>query len=445
MTDIADGFEYVLTPVSDTTIAVEMVVDQNCENTASSQASIIVNLPPMTELITTISSCNTDQNNDPTTLNLNDLILSGDATGTWVDLDASGATGTLPNLDFDGVTAGDYTFEYTTAAAQAPCENVAYTVIVTVLDCSCPDVSIAAAGPFCNDAAVLDLATITTTTEAGTWSITDAPASSTATIADNTFNGNGSVAGDYELTYTLTEIPPVGCPPSASQIISISEVVSAGTIVDTIRVCNDGTDLNLLDALEGETIGGTWTDVSASPATGFFNDGILTTENLASGIYNFVYEVAANAPCVNDNIEIVVEIDAPVEAGTLLQNMGVCDGDNMLVNLFDLIEGYDLGGTWVDVSTSPANGFDAIGELTTNDLAVGNYTFSYEVSSNGICANDAVLVAVNLNETPIADAGETSILTCDEPTAMIGGNSSVGENIAYLWSGTVEDSIAAMT
>ncbi|MGB0932187.1 MAG: hypothetical protein ACPGVB_15495 [Chitinophagales bacterium] len=237
-----------------------------------------MNLPPMAELTAETSICNTDQNNDPTILNLNDLILSGDATGTWIDLDASGATGTLPNLDFNGVTAGDYTFEYTTAAAQAPCENVAYTVTVSALDCSCPDVSISGAEPFCNDAAILDLATITTTTEAGTWTIANAPTNSTATITDNTFNG-----------------------------------------------------------------------------------------------------------------------------------------------------------------------FDALGELNTSALTIGNYEFSYQVSSNGICANDEVLVAVNLNETPIADAGETSVLTCDEPTAMIGGDSSVGANIAYLWSGTVEDSIAAMT
>ena len=148
LTDIPDGFEYVFIPSADTTIAVEMVMGQNCENTASSQATIEVNLPPMSELTAEVSICNTDQNNDPTTLNLNDLILSGDATGTWSDVDASGAIGTLPNLDFNGVATGDYTFEYTTATAEAPCENVSYTVTITVLDCSCPDVSIAPAGPF---------------------------------------------------------------------------------------------------------------------------------------------------------------------------------------------------------------------------------------------------------------------------------------------------------
>ena len=292
----------------------------------------------------------------------------------------------------------------------------------------------------------MDLATITTTIEVGSWSITNAPTNSTATITNGTFNGNGSPGGEYELTFTLSEVPPVGCPSSATEIITISEVVTAGTITDTIRICNDGSEVNLLEVLQGETLGGIWTDVSINPAVGFFNEGILTTENLPSGIYNFVYEVAANAPCANDSEEIIVEIDTPVEAGILLQNLEVCEGEDAVLNLFDSIEGYDVGGTWVDVSVSPANGFDVVGELNTSALTVGSYAFSYQVNSNGICANDELIVAVNFNETPISDAGETSVLTCNEPTAVIGGSaSSVGENMAYLWSGSVEDSTAAVT
>ncbi len=446
LTDIPNGFEYVLTPTTDTTIVVEMVTDQNCENTASSQATIEVNLPPMAELTSEMNICNTNQNNDPTTLNLNDLITGGDATGTWVDLDASGAIGTLPNLDFNGVTAGTYTFEYTTATAQVPCTNVSYVITVQVNDCSCPDVSTLGAGPFCNDNATLDLATITSTSELGTWTITNAPANSTATITDNTFNGDGSVAGDYELIFTLTETPPAGCPTNSVQTISIAAVVSAGTISEAIQICNDGVELDLLEQLIGATIGGNWTDVSANPAAGFFNEGVLTTENIPSGTYNFVYEVAGDAPCLGDSEEVVVEIDNPVSAGSLLQNVALCEGADSTVNLFGLIENFDLGGTWTDVSPSPASSFNSNGELTANDLDSGIYLFEYTVNSNGICANEQVAVEVRMDETPIADAGETSLLTCDEPTAMIGGaGSSTGASIVYLWSGNVEDSIAATT
>ena len=132
--------------------------------------------------LTSGAICNIDRNGNVTTLDFRMLIAAGDDSGTWSDLDNSGATGTFPVLDFSGLTPGTYNFEYTTGAAQMPCQNVSFRTTVEVLDCSCPPIATGAAGPFCNDDAVLDLSTITLTTEVGSWSITNAPANSSATI-----------------------------------------------------------------------------------------------------------------------------------------------------------------------------------------------------------------------------------------------------------------------
>ncbi|MEZ4950960.1 MAG: hypothetical protein R2784_16490 [Saprospiraceae bacterium] len=46
-----------------------------------------------------------------------------------------------------------------------------YIVTITVSDCSCPSVMTALPVDLCNDAAILDLTTITITNEPGRWSI----------------------------------------------------------------------------------------------------------------------------------------------------------------------------------------------------------------------------------------------------------------------------------
>ena len=76
----------------------------------SGEASITVNsvLPPETELQSNLEICNTELSGS--TLNLYDFIIAGDMNGSWEDLDDSGAFGLLSDLNFDGVSAGDYNF-----------------------------------------------------------------------------------------------------------------------------------------------------------------------------------------------------------------------------------------------------------------------------------------------------------------------------------------------
>ena len=441
---IGDEFRGTDSPAGDYELTFTLSQTPPAGCPSSSMQTITLIAPPAATVTTAGEVCNTTLNGDPTSLDLSALVTGGDLNGTWTDLDNSGAVGTLPMLDFENITPGDYRFSYTTSSAQAPCSEQTYETTITVRDCACPSVTTAPAGPFCNDDATLDLSTITVTSEFGSWAITDAPTGSTASISSNTFNATGSPAGNYELTFTLSQTPPAGCDNSSSQIITISETVSAGQGPGTIQLCNNENDINLFDELTGETSGGTWTDVSTTPATGFFNNGILTTRNIPSGTYRFVYEVTTTAPCTDDSEEIIIEIDNPVNAGDLIRNLDFCEGTDTIVNLFDLIANNDLGGMWIDVSQSGSFGGGT--DVSTANLNIGTFQFRYEISSNGICPNDDVTVEISMNESPIADAGETSELTCDDRIADIGGNSSTGANIVYQWSGgMVDDPTAAMT
>lgn len=82
------------------------------------------------------SACS-DEDNGPTILDLDDVILGQDA-GAWVFTSGPVANFNIPNnniLDFEGAVDGDYLFTYTTSGAQAPCLNESSMITISVNDC----------------------------------------------------------------------------------------------------------------------------------------------------------------------------------------------------------------------------------------------------------------------------------------------------------------------
>ena len=189
-------------------------------------------LPPSAQLQTTASLCNTQAGGS--VINLYDLVLSGDTNGSWQDIDNSGAAGLFNHLDFNNVSAGDYRFKYTTNSAIAPCPEATYQVVVTVIDCTCPDVFFLNAAPLCNAGDVLDLTTIENTTEPGTWSMIQTP------VGNNPGKLNGTVfdatAGDpgvYIFQFGLQNQPPPGCAVDYQVSVNVDPAVDAGVALAT--------------------------------------------------------------------------------------------------------------------------------------------------------------------------------------------------------------------
>ncbi len=106
----------------------------------SSTQLIEVHAPPILNLSSGITVCNVAV--EGSVVDLSQLIINGDLGGVWTDNDNSGASGTLPVLDFDGLAPGAYTFSYTTTSAEAPCEDVSASTLVIVEDCSIKNVLI---------------------------------------------------------------------------------------------------------------------------------------------------------------------------------------------------------------------------------------------------------------------------------------------------------------
>mgnify|MGYP000094304087 CR=1 FL=1 len=106
-----------------------------------------------------------------------------------------------------------------------------------------------------------------------------------------------------------------------------------------------------------------------------------------------------DAFCDSDAVEVIVNIDDPVDPGTS-STLDYCN-DSLPVsnfNLFDELGGLkDNTGTWAGpIATSNGNlGTVNISTLTT----AGNYVFTYTVPSNGVCPDGVSTVTVIVHET----------------------------------------------
>lgn len=320
---LGGSFSKIVTPSLSTIYSLISVSDGNspaCSTTLTDSVEIAVGQPAAATIQLQKAICNNGLFGS--IVDFKTLILSGDATGFWVDLDGSGAVGNLPVLNFEGITPGNYSFEYTTAAAEFPCPQLVFLVEITVNDCPCPSVATTSPAPLCNDGGGLNLSSITTTTAPGVWSVTNGPSANPVTISNNFLDATGATAGVYELTFKLQPAPPVGCPAFSTQLLTVAEAAFAGTAGQPAAYCvgeDWGIDLfQLFD--DAPDLGGFWTETSVIPTvSGAFlaAQGQLLTKNLAAGLYKFTYKINGTPPCpaAAETVSVVIFANPTADAG----------------------------------------------------------------------------------------------------------------------------------
>ena len=391
---------------------------------AVSEVSITVVAPPSATIDPlTATVCNGATGSGPN-LNLDDYV-TGD-TGIWADTDGSGASGTMPDLDFTGVTPGNYTFTYTTNTAVAPCTDQSYTLQVIVQDCSCPSVALIVPPDLCSDAGILNLDDLldVSVTEPGTWTIesTPQPPSTPAFIEGDgiTFNGTNADAGAYVIRFTLNNTPPTGCPEFAEQTINIYAPPYAGED-NTLNVCNN-TDqtMDLFTLLGGAPdIGGTWTLNTSSdvPDVNAFDNtnGIFNPLEHSSGTFIFDYELTATPPCQNDvaSLTIIVDEMPTAQLDTPPSLCNTTDGGS-IIDLSTLIISESQSGTWSDTDNAAGAGASVnFPNIDFNGVVPNTYTFTYTIQSIlGNCPPQDFTITINVEDC------ECPSLTLDTPPVI---------------------------
>lgn len=280
----------------------------------------------------------------PEEIDFSDLVIAGDASGQWTDLQGSGAVGMLPTLSFSDVAPGNYTFLYSTSSAQPPCIDKNYATIITVLDCQCPQFEniLACAGEGDIDLLQGQLPGLQVVWE---W-LSLPPGNNPALLDGQIVRTSNADPGLYQLLGVIQNAAGAVCPDSV--VVELTLVnTDAPEVRDMVVMCNESGPFGpvelWLDSLIIQSVGGTWLDLDNSGASGVLP--LLNFEGVVPGTYRFAYVQMGVPPCParSDTVTIVVETcDCPVIS--LVPLDAVCIGDSFLYLPALLLHG--PSGSW---------------------------------------------------------------------------------------------------
>ncbi|WP_411831088.1 gliding motility-associated C-terminal domain-containing protein [Mariniflexile sp. AS56] len=353
-----------------------------------------------------------------------------DAGGTWSDDNTSGAlSGSDVNLTL--LAIGSYNFTYTITDANG-CENSS--IVLVRVDDAPESGTVNAPVAFCEGSApasynLFDLLTGADVT--GTWF---SGSDNLGTAVSNPIDLSGFIPGDYNFTY---DVDAVGsCDDElVTVLVTINALPVTGTPTPAIFCENElaaNSPLDLFAQLAGEDAGGTWSDDNTS---GALSGSDVNLNLLAIGSYNFTYTITDANGCENSSTVLVRVDDAP-ESGTVNAPVAFCEGSAPAsYNLFDLLTGADVTGTWF-------SGSDNLGTAVSNPIDLsgfipGDYNFTYDVDAVGSCDDELVTVLVTINALPVTGT-PTPAIFCENELAA---NSPLdlfaqlaGEDAGGTWS-----------
>ncbi len=274
-------------------------------------------------------------------------------------------------------------------------------------------------------------------------------------------DGTGSSVG-AEFTYlwttidgvilsdTTTLMPTIGA--SGTYVLTVENTLYGSVATDTVFVedlailpsidlsvntflsCLDTTvSVNGSNSSSGAGFLYSWSTNDGNIVAVIGEDSILVDE---SGFYILEITNTSNGCVAMDSIEIFQNIDVPISnAGMDVElncynNVFTLDGNNSSV-------GNDFVYSW---TTSDGNIVSGDSTLSPVIDSMGTYVLEVIDTTNGCFAQSSITVSENFI-SPIADAGTTDVLTCNDPVLTLDGMaSSQGNNFNYEWT-TVDGNI----
>jgi|GEM_PF-1683767 len=363
--------------------------------------------------------------NSTSAIDLFSLITGEQTGGTWVR--STGTGGSLVGSSFtpDATTTTPSTFTYTVTGTFPCVDDIS---VATLYIIAAPEAGADGSTSICSTSIVpIDLFELITGEQTGgTWTQT--------TGSGGVFDAAlGSITPNSSMvtsTFTYTVAGAASCPSDASiATITVITPPNAGVDGETTICSNSTSAIDLFSLITGEQTGGTW--VRSTGTGGSLVGSSFTPDATTTTPSTFTYTVTGTSPCVDDisvaTINIVPAANAGIGAPVSTCEMGGT------IDLFSLLSGEDLGGTWTQTAGSGGT-FDAVLGTFTPALGVTNSSFLYTVIGTAPCTDDTESVDVIINNDP--DAGLDGMTTiCDNlETPIILADYITGEDLGGVWT-----------
>ncbi|MCB0521688.1 MAG: PKD domain-containing protein [Lewinellaceae bacterium] len=368
---------------------------------------------------------------------------------------ASAPTGlscNMPSVQLSGAgssTGGDIVYQWTTTlgvidsgeATLTPWVSAAGTYLLIVSDLTTG----------CSSATIVSL---TANMTPPTLAIAPPDTLTCTTLSVLLDGSNPSIGAVFSYLWTTTDghilngetttSPEVDAP--GTYMLSVSNGINICSSSQTVVVVQDGnppevdivasggldctTDSLLLDGSSSSTgpgISFTWTT-----ANGHFGSGqnTLTPSVNAAGTYTLTI-VDQNNNCTASDSVVVSQDTLPPTAAAGQDGTLTCTNTSLTLNGTPSSQGNIYQYQW-----ATPNGQILSGDTTLMPIVggAGVYILTITNQENGCTASDAVLVNLD-TMPPLAEAGPSAALTCDEPTAVLDGSaSSQGSDFVYQWT-----------
>ena len=217
-----------------------------------------------------------------------------------------------------------------------------------------------------------------------------------------TFNSTAGVftpnIGATTSTFTYTVLGSDPCPNDTSLVtININLQPNAG-IDGSTTICDSSfTTIDLFSLITGEQAGGTWTRIIG---TGGIFDAIAGTYTPAPDATNniFEYRIMGVSPCVDDFSIVTITINQQPEAG-IDGCISVSDESPFIIDLYSLITGEQVGGTWTRTSGTGGT-FNALAATYVPAVGATTSTFEYSFIGTIPCTDDTSIATIVINGPP---------------------------------------------
>ncbi len=288
------------------------------------------------------SVCNNPDSNS--IVSLQSFLIAGDVTGVWTDANSSGVNLSNPSsVDFDGLAAGAYVFEYSTTSAIAPCVDSSYTISVFVEDCTCPPFQVdVIQSPICIGD-IFDLQSLIIDAAPGQWTVISGPTGVSFPVvnADQLITA-GADAGSYVLAYQVTDSIP-DCAASMYVNAILERTPAASAIAYDCDELTMTYDISF--ASNATTVASDFGIVSETSPDLFIIEGIPSGQDIIISLTSFSGQCPATVPVTAPNCLCTLVIE------DISDTILLCPGDTfVLIPLITGAQGLAFS-TWIGKTT----------------------------------------------------------------------------------------------